>query len=212
MYKHIIWDFDGTLFDTYPMMANAFKTALEDEGIKENSEKIMSLLKISESYAIEYYRNKYGIGNELKAGYDKHKKEADIRYVRPFANVENICKAIYLSEKNNYLYTHRGESAITFLKSYQLYGYFSDFITKENNFKRKPEPEALLYLLNKHDIDVNEAIMIGDRDIDMLAAKNAGMKACFFDIDPSNKSEFADYTINDMRQLSGIIEVLPQYI
>jgi len=206
MYKHIIWDFDGTLFDTYPMITNAFKKALEDEGINENTENIMPLFKISESYAFEYYRNKYGLGKELKDRYDKYRKDTDLKSVKPFINVHSICKDIYLSKKNNYLYTHRGESAIDLLKSYDLYDYFSDFITRENNFKRKPDPEALLYLINKHDMTINEAIMIGDRDIDLLAGKNAGIKACFFDNEHSNKCDFADYTIYDMKQLHDIIK------
>ena len=29
MIKHVIWDFDGTLFDSYPGMVNAFLRALK---------------------------------------------------------------------------------------------------------------------------------------------------------------------------------------
>jgi phosphoglycolate phosphatase-like HAD superfamily hydrolase len=32
MYKNIIWDFDGTLFDSYPAIAGAFLSALLDHG------------------------------------------------------------------------------------------------------------------------------------------------------------------------------------
>jgi phosphoglycolate phosphatase-like HAD superfamily hydrolase len=31
----IIWDFDGTLFDTYPETVNAYIKALKDNGIDE---------------------------------------------------------------------------------------------------------------------------------------------------------------------------------
>jgi phosphoglycolate phosphatase-like HAD superfamily hydrolase len=31
MFRNIIWDVDGTLFDTYPAIARAFKAALMDE-------------------------------------------------------------------------------------------------------------------------------------------------------------------------------------
>lgn len=47
MYKHIIWDFDGTLFDSYPVMVKAALTVLEEQGIYESYDKIMSLMKIS---------------------------------------------------------------------------------------------------------------------------------------------------------------------
>jgi phosphoglycolate phosphatase-like HAD superfamily hydrolase len=32
MFRNIVWDVDGTLFDTYPAIARAFKTALNDFG------------------------------------------------------------------------------------------------------------------------------------------------------------------------------------
>lgn len=34
MIKHIIWDFDGTLFDSYPGMVNAFLRALKSMKLK----------------------------------------------------------------------------------------------------------------------------------------------------------------------------------
>jgi phosphoglycolate phosphatase-like HAD superfamily hydrolase len=44
--KDIIWDFDGTLFDTYPGTVNAFIMALKDNGIEETSENVLNKLKI----------------------------------------------------------------------------------------------------------------------------------------------------------------------
>ena len=34
MYRNLIWDLDGTLFDTYPAIAGAFRTALLGLGCK----------------------------------------------------------------------------------------------------------------------------------------------------------------------------------
>ena len=34
-YRHLIWDFDGTLFDTYPRICRAYQKALADAGIAE---------------------------------------------------------------------------------------------------------------------------------------------------------------------------------
>lgn len=206
MFTHIIWDFDGTLFDTYPMLTNAFKVALEDMGVIEDSKKLMSQLKISELTAINYFSKEYGVDNVvLKSGYDKHKKEADLSSIKPFPDVVDVCREIFLSGRRNYLYTHRGYSSIETIKYYSMFDYFSDFITKENEFKRKPDPEALLFLINKHKIKPEEAIMVGDREIDLLAAKNAGIKACLFDYEEAIKSRYADFTINNMSQLLDII-------
>ena len=123
---------------------------------------------------------------------------------KPYKGIEEICKYIHTSGKKNYLYTHRGESSITFLKNYDLYDYFSDFITSEHGFERKPSPNAINHIVDKYNIIHNEAIMIGDRDLDILSAKNAGISGCFFTAG-NEKSSIADFTINDLEQLYSII-------
>ena len=47
MIRNIIWDADGTLFDTYPAIASAFKAALADLGKEAAVDWIESLAKKS---------------------------------------------------------------------------------------------------------------------------------------------------------------------
>ena len=204
MYKHIIWYFDGTLFDTYPVMGSIFKSMLEEEGIEESLDEILKYMKVSMSYALNYYEKKYHINNTFIEKYQKQRKDMEFSLCKPYKGIEEICKYIHTSGKKNYLYTHRGESSITFLKNYDLYDYFSDFITSEHGFERKPSPNAINHIIDKYNIIHNEAIMIGDRDLDILSAKNAGISGCFF-TDGNEKSSIADFTINDLEQLYSII-------
>ncbi|WP_186576994.1 HAD-IA family hydrolase [Aquibacillus kalidii] len=205
MYKHIIWDFDGTLFDTYPVMASIFKELLEERGNNEPLEEIINQMKVSMSHALKYYEAKYQIDHDFIEKYKMKRKNIEVGISKPFAGVEEICKYIYDSNKHNYLYTHRGESSIQLLKKFGLDKYFTDFITSENGFKRKPSPDAILYLVEKHSFDPSQAIMIGDRDLDILSAKNAGVDGCFFTEGKVN-SEISDYTIDDLQKLYSIID------
>jgi D-glycero-D-manno-heptose 1,7-bisphosphate phosphatase len=41
---------------------------------------------------------------------------------------------------------------------------------------RKPKPNMILSLAKKHEIDLSESYMIGDRDVDIEAGKQAGTK------------------------------------
>ncbi len=90
------------------------------------------------------------------------------------------------------------------IKILGLFDYFTDFITSQHGFERKPSPNAINYLVDMYGMSHNEAIMIGDRDLDILSAKNAGIHACFFS-DDSGKSNIADFTISNFRQLHSII-------
>ncbi|GHV42010.1 phosphoglycolate phosphatase [Clostridia bacterium] len=174
-YKHVIWDFDGTLFDTYPIMAGAFCDALREIGIDEPTDNIFSLMKISIGSAIEHYREKYKIGGAFLEKYERDRLEVEKRKVQPFDGILELCRNISESGGKNYLYTHRGESSFYFLEKFGLDKYFTDFVTKTDNFPRKPSPDAILYLAEKHGMLSDDAIMIGDRDVDILAAKNAGV-------------------------------------
>jgi phosphoglycolate phosphatase-like HAD superfamily hydrolase len=47
LFENIIWDFDGTLFDTYPGMIYAFKRALGDSGFEVSENEILKYMKVS---------------------------------------------------------------------------------------------------------------------------------------------------------------------
>lgn len=50
---NILWDFDGTLFDTYPVYTKILSQVLGEE-ISE--EEIYTNLKVSFSHVIDYYK------------------------------------------------------------------------------------------------------------------------------------------------------------
>ncbi|NRD79885.1 HAD-IA family hydrolase [Bacillus sp. BRMEA1] len=204
MYNHIIWDFDGTLFDTYPVMAKIFKEALKEKEIEEPLEEIVKQMKVSASSALRYYEKKYHIDNDFITKYKKRKKEAELELSRPYEGIKEICTYIHSTNRKNYLLTHRGESSIQLLKKYDLYDFFSDFITSKQGFERKPSPNAINYLINKYNMIHSESIMIGDRDLDLLSGKNAGISACYF-TEGNDKNNYADYTINSFEQLYSIV-------
>lgn len=63
MFKHVIWDFDGTLFDTYPVMAKIFKDLLEKENIEEPIDEIVKKMQVSMAFTLNYYKKKYNISS-----------------------------------------------------------------------------------------------------------------------------------------------------
>lgn len=205
IYRHFIWDFDGTLFDTYPTMVRAVQQSLKEFGFDEDYETIMGLMKISVSHTMEQYKQKYGLDQEFRDLASNYRSKLEEQYIVPFTGAEEICAQIVQQGGANYLYTHRGMSAVEFLKKFGLYRYFTDFIIHENGFERKPSPQAIQYLLQKHQLPHKQTIMVGDRDIDILAGKNAGIATCFFENSQYGKIDFADYTITALEQMSQLL-------
>ena len=52
---------------------------------------------------------------------------------------------------------------------------FTEAWGQKTEYKRKPDGEALLAMLEKHDIKACECLYVGDSDVDVLTAKNAGV-------------------------------------
>jgi HAD superfamily hydrolase (TIGR01549 family) len=207
MYKHIIWDFDGTLFDTYEVMGKALQLSFHKIGVVESLEDIIRLMKISISETLQYYIGKHRIDEDFIKDYQNTRREMELDECKPYPGVIEILKYIKDNGGDNYLFTHRGVSSITFLQKHQIYDYFTDCITSKHSFERKPSPAAILYLVEKYQMKPEEAIMIGDRDLDILSAKNAGIQACFFD-DAGAVCRAADYNIKHIVQLHELIETI----
>ena len=71
MYHSYIWDFDGTLFDSYPIMLEAFLKTLKDAGFDPDSREIYRILKASSSKQVA---EKYQLISLILALVLKHMK------------------------------------------------------------------------------------------------------------------------------------------
>ena len=205
MYTDILWDFDGTLFDTYPGFVDALLQALSDEGIQAGYAEAMSLLRVSVADALDHYARNYRLGKAFTERFHRYHQAMDRSQVRSFPYAADVIRAIHKSGKRNYLYTHRGYSAMEYLEEHDLIDYFQDCITREDDFPPKPSPEAILYLIDKHKIIKSQALMVGDRKIDILAAENAGIKSCYFHPGAPEECKSADYNIRSLTEVAPII-------
>lgn len=211
MYKDIIWDFDGTLFDTYKSVAEVFVLALSEVNIIIEQEILIVQLKESVTTTIKTLMKTFRLGNEFIVILNKYYKEIDIRTIKPFPEAIEICKLIYENGMNNYLLTHRDNSAIKILEINSIVEYFEGYITAEMGFKRKPDPESLNFIISKYNINIEKAIMIGDRISDIRVANAVGIKSCLI-ISDDNKScnQEADYVIRNLEKLYSVLEIIKE--
>lgn len=65
------------------------------------------------------------------------------------------------------------------LNAFDIKQYLSMIIGGDSNFPLKPDPESLLYFVNKISADAGKSWMLGDHYTDLEAARRAGMQRCF---------------------------------
>lgn len=182
-YTHLFWDFDGTLYDTYPQILSAMQHALRDFGLSDvQPSEVMLWLKHSVYDAACHFAPL--VGCDPKAIYNRHHQyhKQDDSFP-PYNGLEKCLKTLWEAGCRHYLYTHRDHLSVLQLERDGLWKYFSGGVTSEDGFPSKPAPDALLHLLEKHQLDPNRCLMIGDRGIDMESALNASIAGAVFDPD-----------------------------
>ncbi len=193
-YNYFIWDFDGTLFDTYPLMGEAFVCALDACGFKVELEEVLALMSSTFNETFNYYKNKFNLQDSFVDLYTKIRHSNGHEKYKPFPFAENILSLIVESGKENYIFTHRGESIFSILKLNSMTKYFKEIVTTDMGYSRKPCAEGVNYLIDKYSMDRSKTIYIGDRKLDIDVGKNAKISTCL--IDNFNKKEYFDATFH----------------
>jgi FMN phosphatase YigB (HAD superfamily) len=83
---------------------------------------------------------------------------------------------------------------------------FDEVVTIDKGFKRKPDVEGFLYLIDKYHMNKSETLVVGDRDIETIGAKNSGVKSCLYNTNAAAYSGQPDYIINSLQDIIKIIE------
>ncbi len=209
-YKNYIWDFDGTLFDSYPHICQCLLQILDREGIRDHFDPEMVMRYLCVSYGAA--RNYTGISKEA------YRDFVDLQYVTgenetepkvvPFPDCEKVLRAIMEAGGRHFLYTHRNMTAMEHIANFGISDCFADQVTSEDEFPSKPAPNAVLALMERNGLNPAETIMIGDREIDGKSGKNAGIDGALVNYyprlpdgtSPADVSEM-DYVASSLTEL-----------
>ncbi len=182
LFTDYIWDFDGTLFDTYPRISTAFREALSQLGCERPEDEVLAAVKQSVRGAANDYARRYNLdARTINRLYHEIESALPIDAMTPYPGAEAFLRSVMARGGRHFLYTHRDRSAMKALDNHHMADCFSGAITVEDSFPLKPAPDALLHLMKCRTIAPEAAVMLGDRDIDVEAAKNAGIAGCLID-------------------------------
>jgi phosphoglycolate phosphatase-like HAD superfamily hydrolase len=206
LFRNIIWDVDGTLFDTYPAITRAIQAGLHDLGKHEEFELVSDLAKISLNHCCMLLVEKHHLDfNSLEQAVDLHFAHINAADCPPFPGVMGICNYIHSDVGKNVIVTHRGRRGTDeLLAVHNLTDYFSGCITGDDGYPRKPDPAAFEAALSMVQLPREETLTVGDREIDILAGQAAGLFSCFYGA--AADCATADLVIQSYDTLSEFLE------
>lgn len=201
--KYFIWDFDGTIIDTYPRSTRILVDTMREVGVEIDYDKYIVMLRDSFGKTKKHLN----MSDELFDLYLKRACTLSEPHPTPYKDIPELLEAINKSGGKNFLYTHRDKSALEYLDLYDLRHLFTECITCESDcFVHKPAADVIEHLIKKHRLDKEDTVMVGDREIDVLSGKNAGCKAILFDERRIYTETSADKKIYELCEIFNFIE------
>lgn len=183
MIRNIIWDVDGTLFDTYPAIARSYHQAVIELGGDAPLDWIMREARVTMSHCVAALVERCQLDEaELVRKSDEYYDRISAVDQPPFPGVVEICRYICSTGGKNLIVTHRGKRGVDeLLEAHNMTDLFAGCITRDDDYPRKPDPAAFSATLETHQLDLSESINVGDREIDILAGQGAGIFSCLFE-------------------------------
>jgi phosphoglycolate phosphatase len=175
----IVFDWDGTLFDSTALIARCIQAACADLAVPVPSDERasyvigMGLIEALQHAAPDLPRERY---KELGERY-RHHYFAQQHEIVLFPGTVAMLQA--LKERNHWLGVATGKSRRGLdeaLKTVQLQGLFDATRTADETAS-KPDPRMLIELMREFGVEPARTLMIGDTTHDLQLAANAGTAA-----------------------------------
>lgn len=209
MIEHLIYDFDGTISDSYPLFVRFLHEAADKRGYPIPCSDGELYRASKQTLYAAYLR----IGGESVCPYQTfaddfhelqrlHKDE-----FRIFPEARELLLRAKAAGKHNYIYTHTGPVVKEMLANMGVLELFDFILDDSYGFPMKPAPDALLFFLKKFDLAPEGCMMIGDRPIDAYAGMRAGMQGCLWDADGLFADAEVDHYITALSEVAGIAEI-----
>lgn len=184
-----IWDLDGTLLDSYEAILAGIQETYEQFNIPFDCEEVRSfILQYSVKDLLVRDAEQYGLDSEeLNRVRATSLKEKNTQ-IPLMTGAREVLEWTAEQGIQNFVYTHKSDNAFQVLADLGIAHYFKEILTSDSGFERKPSPEALLFLIEKYQLDKENTYYIGDRLLDVETAVNAGIHSINLQIDDVEKN------------------------
>lgn len=175
-YQAVIFDFDGTLFDTeYEEMRSLEELVTQATGVRPPQEKLRQTFSMTGPDGIRFL----GCSEEQAAWVGPRWHEASVAAlgkVPLFDGMRETIAQLRAQGARLGIVTSRGANSTRF--GLEAAGWLDDFeqiLCPKDTEHHKPHPEPLLECLRRMDVSPADAIYIGDSARDMACAAAAGV-------------------------------------
>lgn len=180
MIRSILFDLDGTLLDTLDDLANSVNYALRTHHLPERSHtEIRSFLgngirnlmldAVGRGMSDEAFEPVF---QTFRTYYVEHCLDKS----KPFAGIIDLLKALQQRGITMAVVSNKLHPAVVELNERFFKEYITSAVGESATVRRKPTPDAVLAALSELGCSKDEAVYVGDSEVDLQTAQNAGMQ------------------------------------
>lgn len=175
-YEAVIFDFDGTLFDTEPHELKTLAALVEQAtGIYPSEEKLSHTFGMTGPKAMQYL----GCNAEQMEWVWPRWYDASVEALQTTPMFEGVKETVLKLAAMNIqlgIVTSRNIGGVRVgLEAHQILQHFAAIVCQEDTEQHKPSPEPLLECAKRLQVEPAQVLYVGDSGVDMLCAKAAGV-------------------------------------
>ena len=178
-YKAVIFDLDGTILDTLQDLANSVNHALRTHGYPERTldevrgfigNGIRVLMRRSCPADISEAAQEEALAT-FREHYDAHCKD----FTGPYGGIHDLLAALKERGIRTAVVSNKIEPAVIVLCDEHFPGAFEYMVGNRPDLAPKPSPDSVNEVIGKMGLDKKDIVYIGDTEVDIQTADNAGI-------------------------------------
>lgn len=178
-YKAVIFDMDGTILDTLDDLADSVNHALSCYGFpKRSREEIRSFLGNGMVQLIRLSIPENTAEEKEKLVLEEHKKYYPLHSAdktRPYAGIPELLKLLKSKGIKTAVVSNKRDENVKALVEKYFPDLFDVSVGSRDGVPRKPAKDLVDIALQELDVAKEDAIYIGDSDVDVATARNSGL-------------------------------------
>lgn len=175
----IIFDLDGTLLNTLTDLTNSVNYALKKYKLPTHSEdSVRRMVGNGVTVLMERaipggksYEEFESCLQDFKEHYEIHKKD----FTKPFPGILDFLREAHASGCKMAVVSNKFDLAVKGLCQDFFDPYIKTAIGESREVAPKPAPDTVLAAMKELQADPGQCVYVGDSDVDILTAKNAGI-------------------------------------
>lgn len=212
-YKLVIFDLDGTILDTLDDLCDSVNFALEKNNLPLRTLKevrtfvgngIRNLIEraVPENTPVAVTDSVFG---DFKTHYALHSADK----TKPYDGIIQVIESIRGNGMKTAVISNKADFAVQSLIEKYFSGLFDYIAGEKEGIKRKPAPDSVYGAINELKIGFADTVYIGDSEVDILTAKNAGLDCVAVSWGFRDKEQLAlngaKTIISDMKELEELL-------